>query len=202
MNGERIHSPTAFIHKDAAELRATHDENWLGCSRKVRVLVFRGIDNYMKATSGSISSPYGMSGYKIREFDTIFHDDAAFVTFVAEHRLQNAWRDRRDPDSLLMVSGNLDLGPGGEHPFAPEPHWRYTQHRPFIGADEAFANSKRSVYLMQQRIRRQPFLDLFDGSDTNAETGIRPLTDHRASSPVYDERSLLPRSGRMPLPHA
>jgi hypothetical protein len=79
-------------------------------------------------------------------------------------------------DSLLMVSGNLDLGPGGEHPFAPEPQWRYTQHRPFIGADEAFANSKRSVYLMQQRIRRQPFLDLFDGSDTNAETGIRPLT--------------------------
>jgi hypothetical protein len=29
---------------------------------------------------------------------------------------------------------------------------------------------------MQQRIRRQPFLDLFDGADTNAETGTRPLT--------------------------
>ena len=29
---------------------------------------------------------------------------------------------------------------------------------------------------MQQRIRRQPFLDLFDGSDPNAVTGVRPLT--------------------------
>ena len=29
---------------------------------------------------------------------------------------------------------------------------------------------------MQQRIRRQPFLDLFDGADPNAVTGVRPLT--------------------------
>ncbi len=29
---------------------------------------------------------------------------------------------------------------------------------------------------MQQRIRRQPFLELFDGADANAETGMRPLT--------------------------
>ena len=29
---------------------------------------------------------------------------------------------------------------------------------------------------MQQRIRRQPFLDLFDGADSNAVTGVRPLT--------------------------
>ncbi len=29
---------------------------------------------------------------------------------------------------------------------------------------------------MQQRIRRQPFLELFDGPDANAETGVRPLT--------------------------
>ncbi len=79
-------------------------------------------------------------------------------------------------DSLLVVSGKLDPAPGGEQPFAPEPQWKYTQHRPFIGADETFATNKRSVYLMQQRIRRQPFLDLFDGADTNAETGTRPVT--------------------------
>jgi hypothetical protein len=36
--------------------------------------------------------------------------------------------------------------------------------------------NRRSVYLMQQRIRRQPFLELFDGADANAETGMRPLT--------------------------
>jgi hypothetical protein len=79
-------------------------------------------------------------------------------------------------DSLLAVSGNLDQAPGGEHPFTQEMTWRYTQHVPFIAAEEKFANNKRSVYLMQQRIRRQPFLDLFDGADPNAETGTRPLT--------------------------
>jgi hypothetical protein len=79
-------------------------------------------------------------------------------------------------DSLLAVSGNLDPAPGGEHPFPPEMSWRYTQHTPFIGADLAYANNKRGVYLMQQRIRRQPFLELFDGADPNAVTGIRPLT--------------------------
>ncbi len=79
-------------------------------------------------------------------------------------------------DSLLAMSGNLDPAPGGEPPFTPEMSWRYTQHTPFIGADKDFATNKRSVYLMQQRIRRQPFLDLFDGSDPNAVTGVRPLT--------------------------
>ncbi len=79
-------------------------------------------------------------------------------------------------DSLLTVSGNLDLTPGGEQPFPPEMSWRYTQHTPFMGADAAYATNKRSIYLMQQRIRRQPFLDLFDGADPNAETGVRPLT--------------------------
>jgi hypothetical protein len=79
-------------------------------------------------------------------------------------------------DSLLALAGNLDPTPGGEQPFTPEMSWKYTQHVPFIGADDKFANQKRSVYLMQQRIRRQPFLELFDGPDPNAETGVRPLT--------------------------
>jgi hypothetical protein len=79
-------------------------------------------------------------------------------------------------DSLLANSGNLDPAPGGEHPFTPEMTWKYTQHQPFIGADKDFANHKRSVYLMQQRIKRQSFLELFDGADPNAVTGQRPLT--------------------------
>jgi hypothetical protein len=79
-------------------------------------------------------------------------------------------------DSLLAVSGNLDPAPGGEQPFTQEMTWRYTQHTPFVAAEEKFATNKRSVYLMQQRIRRQPFLDLFDGADPNSETGVRPLT--------------------------
>jgi hypothetical protein len=79
-------------------------------------------------------------------------------------------------DSLLADSGNLDPTPGAELPFAPEMTWKYTQHQPFIGADKDFATNKRSVYLMQQRIKRQPFLDLFDGPDPNGVTGLRPRT--------------------------
>ncbi|HEY1342327.1 MAG TPA: PSD1 and planctomycete cytochrome C domain-containing protein [Bryobacteraceae bacterium] len=79
-------------------------------------------------------------------------------------------------DSLLAVSSKLDLIPAGEQPFPPEMQWKYTQHTPFIGAEAQYTTNKRSVYLMQQRIRRQPFLDLFDGADTNAETGVRPVT--------------------------
>lgn len=79
-------------------------------------------------------------------------------------------------DSFLSVSGNLDAAPGGEHPFPREMTWTYTQHVPFIGKEQDYATSKRSVYLMQQRIRRQPFLDLFDGPDPNAVTGVRPVT--------------------------
>ena len=76
-------------------------------------------------------------------------------------------------DSLLAVSGNLDPAKGGEHPFPPEMEWRYSQHKPFIANYET---NKRAVYLMQQRIRKQPFLDLFDGGDPNSETGVRPVS--------------------------
>jgi ketosteroid isomerase-like protein len=73
----------AFIHKDAAELRATHDENWLGYLEGSRTVI-RGIDAYM-ATTGRFADPdYGMTGYTMREFDMIFQGDAAFVTFVAD----------------------------------------------------------------------------------------------------------------------
>src|SRR6185295_16627965 len=77
----------------------------------------------------------------------------------------------------------------------PEMSWKYTQHQPFIANETVFANNKRSVYLMQQRIRRQPFLDLFDGSDPNAVTGARPLTTtalqalYTMNDPFFHEQS-------------
>ena len=76
-------------------------------------------------------------------------------------------------DSMLAVGGMLDKEPGGEHPFPPESEWRYTQHRPFVAVYET---NKRSVYLMQQRIRKQPYLAIFDGADTNATTAGRSLS--------------------------
>ena len=74
----------AFIHKDSAELRATHAANWLGYLEGSRQMI-RGVDEYMNY-SGYFDpqSPYGMTGYKMREFDMIFQGDAAFVAFVAD----------------------------------------------------------------------------------------------------------------------
>src|SRR5580658_5482808 len=73
----------AFIHHSDAELRATHDANWLGYLLSSRTVI-RGLDAYM-ADSGGFSNPaYGMTGYTMREFDMIFQGDAAFVTFIAD----------------------------------------------------------------------------------------------------------------------
>ena len=74
----------AFIHKDRAELRATHAENWLGYLEGSREMI-RGVDGYMNH-SGYLdpNSPYGMTGYKMREFDMVFHGDTALVAFVVE----------------------------------------------------------------------------------------------------------------------
>jgi hypothetical protein len=76
-------------------------------------------------------------------------------------------------DSMLAISGHLDRTMGGPHPFPPENEWRYTQHRPFVAQ---YDTDRRSVYLMQQRIKRHPFLEMFDGADPNATTGERPLS--------------------------
>jgi hypothetical protein len=74
----------AFIHKNSDELRATHAANWLGYLEGSRTMI-RGVDGYMNY-SGYFdpNGAYGMSGYTMREFDMIFHGDAAFVTFVAD----------------------------------------------------------------------------------------------------------------------
>ena len=73
-------------------------------------------------------------------------------------------------DSILWVSGDLDLTPGGAHPFPPESSWGYTQHSQFFAVYET---NKRSVYVMQQRLKRHPYFALFDGADPNASTGVR-----------------------------
>ena len=73
----------AFIHKDKAELRATHEQNWLGYLEGSDTMI-RGVDGYMEYTAYFTPGPYGMKGYKMREFDMIFKGDAAFVCFVAD----------------------------------------------------------------------------------------------------------------------
>jgi hypothetical protein len=73
-------------------------------------------------------------------------------------------------DSILAVSGGLDRSPSPPHPFPPQTQWDFTQHKPFIAVYES---DRRSVYLMTQRIRRHPFLGIFDGADPNASTAVR-----------------------------
>ena len=73
----------AFIKKDAAALRATHAENWLGYLEGSRAMI-KGVDGYMDWNDVDPKSTYGMKSYKMREFDMIFKGDAAFVCFVAD----------------------------------------------------------------------------------------------------------------------
>jgi hypothetical protein len=73
-------------------------------------------------------------------------------------------------DAMLATSGALDRTMGGPHPFPPEADWKYTEHKPYVAVYET---AHRSVYLMQQRIKKQPFLQVFDGADPNASTAER-----------------------------
>jgi len=73
-------------------------------------------------------------------------------------------------DAILRVSGSLDATPGQGHPFPAPTSWGYTQHGPYAATYE---HTRRSVYLMTQRIKRHPFLALFDGADPNASTAER-----------------------------
>jgi hypothetical protein len=73
-------------------------------------------------------------------------------------------------DAILAVSGSIDRTMGGEHPFPPEPTWRFSQHEQFFAV---YDSNRRSVYLMQQRLKKHPFFEIFDGADTNATTDGR-----------------------------
>lgn len=73
-------------------------------------------------------------------------------------------------DSILFVTGELDPSPGQGHPFPSPVTWGFSQHGPFSAV---YDHNKRSVYLMTQRLKRHPFLALFDGPDPNASTADR-----------------------------
>src|SRR2546421_10449089 len=76
----------AFINKDAAALRATHAENWLGYLEGYLggSPMIKGIDAYMDWNQVDPKSAYGMKSYKFREFDMIFKGEAAVVCFGPE----------------------------------------------------------------------------------------------------------------------
>jgi hypothetical protein len=90
------------------------------------------------------------------------------------------WRQNRQRldaeeinDSVRQMSGTLDLSEGGRHPFPNDRTYFYRQHEPFTGS---FDNPRRAVYAMQQRIQKNPYLDLFDGPDGNLPMPERKST--------------------------
>jgi len=76
-------------------------------------------------------------------------------------------------DAMLAVGGRLDPSRPRRHPFPPREQCAFTQHNPF---NAVYETRHRSVYLMTQRLKRHPFLSLFDGADTNASTAERVTT--------------------------
>ena len=104
-------------------------------------------------------------------------DSKASASDPANELLSHFHRRRLDAeeirDSLLVLGGNLDATMAGPHPFPPQQSWGFTQHAPF---QAVYDTNRRSVYLMTQRIRRHPFLALFDGPDTNSSTASRFTT--------------------------
>ena len=86
------------------------------------------------------------------------------------------WRyDRRQlsaeetRDAMLFVSGLMDRTQAEGHPF-DKTYPDLTEHKPFRGD---YASNHRSVYVMQQRNRRHPYFEVFDGASTTACTGER-----------------------------
>jgi len=78
-------------------------------------------------------------------------------------------------DSILAVSGTLEPGDGGRHPFPPTDKLKFTQGNPFSAV---YDHNRRSVYLMTPRLNKHPWMALYDGADPNKST------EQRASSTV------------------
>ena len=76
-------------------------------------------------------------------------------------------------DSVLNFSESLDLSAGERHPFDHRLTYFYRQHEPFVGE---YPSHRRSIYLMRQRIRKNDYLDLFDGPDGNLHLPKRNAT--------------------------
>lgn len=132
-----------------------------------------------------LASRFIESGYSVKSLHKQIMLSRAYQTssdhnsanFKADPKNAYLWRfDRRRleaeelRDSMLAISGQLDPTPGGPHPFPPIQSWTYSQHRQFFAVYET---NRRSVYLMQQRLRKNPMLELFDQADPNASTGVR-----------------------------
>ncbi|MBA62869.1 MAG: hypothetical protein CMJ76_10945 [Planctomycetaceae bacterium] len=115
---------------------------------------------------------------KSRVYQLSSEDSPEAMVLDPENKL--LWRYSRRPldaesmrDAMLAVSGNLDRSVPGAHPFPDVNTWNFSIHQPFHAV---YGSNHRSVYLMQQRNRRHPYLELFDSADPNVSIGKRQQT--------------------------
>ncbi len=143
-----------------------------------------------------LASRFRESGYSIKAMHRLIMKTRAYQLASAHNPIdakidpknEFQWRfDRRRldaeeiRDSMLAAAGDLDREMGGPHPFPPEVSFKFTQHKQFFAV---YDTHKRSVYLMQHRLKKHPMLEAFDGADPNAttpkrsaeETSIQALT--------------------------
>ena len=73
---------------------------------------------------------------------------------------------RSSPSAVDSTDRRADRTRSPPRPFG------FSQHQPFFAVYET---DRRSVYLMQQRLKKHPFLETFDGADPNATTAQRPF---------------------------
>ena len=108
-----------------------------------------------------------------------YQRDASHDAANAQKDAGNTWywrfdRRRLDAeairDSMLALSGRLDLDRPGPHPFPPKDKWRFSAHRQFKAV---YPSNHRSVYLMVQRLHPHPYLSMFNGPDTSMSTPMR-----------------------------
>jgi hypothetical protein len=129
-----------------------------------------------------LASRFRASGYSVKAMHRLIMQSRAYqmasgandADLRIDSKNEYQWRfDRRRldaeeiRDAMLQVAGDLDPSMGGAQPFPPETSFRYTQHVQFFAV---YDTRRRSVYLMQQRLKRHPFLDTFDGADPNSST--------------------------------
>jgi Protein of unknown function (DUF1553) len=135
-----------------------------------------------------LASRFIESGWSIKQLHRLIIGSATYQQSSQPNQQysqvdpENRWLWRFSPrrlsaeeirDAMLQISDTLDPSMGQSHPF-PAPHtWGFTQHAPFYAVYET---NRRSVYLMQQRIKRHPFVALFDGADPNVSTARRETT--------------------------
>lgn len=117
-----------------------------------------------------LSSTYRLGSWSEMEQAKLDEGNRYYWRFQRQRMDAEALRD-----SILAVSGTLQPGSNGRHPFKPNDKLKYNQGNPF---NEIFDHNHRTVYLMQPRLNKHPFMALYDGPDPNKST------EQRAASTV------------------